>query len=300
MARSHGRIYVTIWQDEDFLALSPTVQRLYMFLVSQPNLSHLGVLPLTLRRWAKKAHGYKLDDLNADLADLEDAGFVVVDEDSEELLIRTLLRGDQVYKQPNVMRAAIASAPSVNSDAIKRALLTEIDRLDLGDRRDADGLLASLREALSVPERDGPDDPNRTLPGTTNEGFGEGFPEGSAVGQGEPPTHARARPLPLPPLSERVRQPKADDEPRGFGEFWMAYPRKVGKAAAKRAYAKALKTTTPEDLRAAVERYARQRQGEDPNFTAHPASWLNAGRWEDVEPPRTAPVEREVAVRTDW
>jgi len=30
-----------------------------------------------------------------------------------------------------------------------------------------------------------------------------------------------------------------------------------------------------------ARRYAEARAGQDPQYTAHPATWLNAGRWDD-------------------
>ena len=66
-----------------------------------------------------------------------------------------------------------------------------------------------------------------------------------------------------------------------FNEFWSIYPRKVGKVAAQRAFQKACMTLgDPKPILVGVTRYR-----DDPNrvdaFTAHPTSWLNAGRWED-------------------
>ena len=65
-----------------------------------------------------------------------------------------------------------------------------------------------------------------------------------------------------------------------FEVFWKAFPRKVGKQAAEKAYAKAIKTTEENVIIAGALRYA-----DDPNrvdtFTAHPTTWLNAGRWAD-------------------
>lgn len=69
-------------------------------------------------------------------------------------------------------------------------------------------------------------------------------------------------------------------ETSSFDEFWIAYPRKVGKQAAIKAFTKALKVSPVEEILAGARRYA-----EDPNrvdaFTAHPTTWLNAGRWAD-------------------
>lgn len=70
-----------------------------------------------------------------------------------------------------------------------------------------------------------------------------------------------------------------------FDEFWKAYPRKVGKGAARKAWAKAIKTSPATDITAAATRFAAERAGKDPKYTPHPASWLNAERWSD-EPER--------------
>lgn len=69
-----------------------------------------------------------------------------------------------------------------------------------------------------------------------------------------------------------------------FEMFWNAYPRKVGKQAAIKAFAKAAKTVSTDEIIAGAIRYAN-----DPNrvdaFTAHPTTWLNAGRWADAPLP---------------
>lgn len=77
--------------------------------------------------------------------------------------------------------------------------------------------------------------------------------------------------------------------PDGFEEFWQAVPRKVAKDKARPAYVKALRKTDARTLIEAMRRYAQSRIGEDPQYTAHPASWLNAGRWQDEPPPQVAP-----------
>jgi len=66
-----------------------------------------------------------------------------------------------------------------------------------------------------------------------------------------------------------------------FDEFWTIVPRKVGKGKARTAYAKAVKKVSPERIFSAMQRYAAARADQDPQYTAHPASWLNAERWDD-------------------
>ena len=73
-----------------------------------------------------------------------------------------------------------------------------------------------------------------------------------------------------------------------FDQFWAAYPRHVGKLAAMKAYAKALRLASPEQILAGVEVYKRIK----PPYAdwAHASSWLNAGRWMDE--PDQQPVAR--------
>lgn len=66
-----------------------------------------------------------------------------------------------------------------------------------------------------------------------------------------------------------------------FDRFWAQYPRKVGKIAAEKAFTKAMKRTTLEQMLSGLELLKRETAGKDIDFTPHAASWLNAGRWDD-------------------
>lgn len=66
-----------------------------------------------------------------------------------------------------------------------------------------------------------------------------------------------------------------------FDQFWACFPRRVAKIAAKKAYDKALKQTTHQEIMAGVERYAFHTRNTEHQYIKHPASWLNAGCWED-------------------
>ena len=68
-----------------------------------------------------------------------------------------------------------------------------------------------------------------------------------------------------------------------FVRFYAVFPRRVAREAARKAFAKALKTVTVEELVAGAERY-RDDPDRDPRYTAYPATWLNAGRWADERP----------------
>lgn len=98
-----------------------------------------------------------------------------------------------------------------------------------------------------------------------------------------------------PPVS-----PDGETSPRGerdaaFAAFWAAYPRKVGKQAALKAFGK-IKGVPVETILHAIEAQKKTDswQKDGGQYIPHPATWLNQGRWED-EPYSPATQEYE-----DW
>ena len=69
--------------------------------------------------------------------------------------------------------------------------------------------------------------------------------------------------------------------------LWKLYPRKVGKAAAFKAMAKALRKKPFDAMLLAVGAYAKHvvRTDVDPQFIPHPATWFNQGRYDDETAP---------------
>jgi hypothetical protein len=93
-----------------------------------------------------------------------------------------------------------------------------------------------------------------------------------------------------PQVNRRIttKQEKKEDTPVGFEEFWNAYPRKVGKQEAWRAWLKlrpspALRATILEALR--KHKTSGQWTKDAGRYIPHPATWLNGARWEDVVEP---------------
>ncbi len=94
-----------------------------------------------------------------------------------------------------------------------------------------------------------------------------------------------------PPKHPTRRKPKKPDEPdSNFEAFWSAYPKPVAKPAALKAWQAAVKRASPEDILAGVQRYAEERDGEDPQFTKHPATYLANDCW--LDPPKQPHARR--------
>jgi hypothetical protein len=80
-----------------------------------------------------------------------------------------------------------------------------------------------------------------------------------------------------------------------FDQFWQAYPRRIGKIAARKAFDKAIKNgATLTQILAGIGLYLQYK----PVYAdyCHPASWLNAGRWMDEW---AEPIKPAMAV-SDW
>ncbi|CAB4139579.1 hypothetical protein UFOVP338_58 [uncultured Caudovirales phage] len=68
-----------------------------------------------------------------------------------------------------------------------------------------------------------------------------------------------------------------------FDDFYQAYPRKIGKQTALKAYDRALKSTTHDAIMQGVLKYKNDIASKKttPEYIKHPSSWLNAGCWDD-------------------
>jgi hypothetical protein len=155
MARREARIVTTIWGDPAWRSLSAGAQWLYLFLISQPDIAHDGVISLRERRWAKNAEGVTPGEITAYLKELDTAGYVLVDEATEEVLVRSFMRHDQVYLQPNLMSAAVSHLGGVESHRVRRAIYSEVTRIvrENGDRGRAAAGLRPLTEKQKIPIR---------------------------------------------------------------------------------------------------------------------------------------------------
>lgn len=84
------------------------------------------------------------------------------------------------------------------------------------------------------------------------------------------------------------------DDP-DFTAFWSAYPRKVAKPAALKAWRSAKSRPPLADLLAALDRHKGSEQWQAARFIPHPASWINGQRWDDQLP--TANEHKPPALR---
>lgn len=187
MARSHARVFTSIWGDPDFCALSRAARHMYLYLLSQPDLEHSGIIGLRVNRWADNCADETPGSIRDALGELEKARFVAIDWQKEELLVRSLIRRDEVWRQPNVFKAAATSARNTRSALIRTVLLAELERLD----RDAAtrevvnvcaALIQELRASLPSPSPDPSGNSSRTPSEPFERGSQEAAWKGSSNG----------------------------------------------------------------------------------------------------------------------
>jgi hypothetical protein len=302
MARTHGRIYSRIW-DGDFRDLSRNAQWTYKFLLSQADLNQAGLIGLRLRRWADSALDVSPDDLLGDLEELERARWVVVDHDAEEVLVRTFIRNDGVYRQPNVMLAAGNDAREMRSPKLRAALLLELDRIPVHELSDeakgngarspraiVEGVIGTLREAFadapamvaamaSVPHPRGSENPSSGVTATPLARVSPSpSPSPIQLTPSSPGIEQETLAV-VTPIGATVPKPTKLDEQ--FAEFWSYYPRKVGKDDGRKAWDKARRRVTVEVILAGVKRMAADPNLPQPKFIPHPSTWLTRGGWDD-------------------
>ncbi|MCV7434838.1 hypothetical protein [Mycolicibacterium bacteremicum] len=191
MANSAALIRESIWRDRDFRSLPRGAQATYVQLCSQKDLDCAGLLTLNVGLLAKGCDQIDKAAILADLAVLEDHRFVFVDDETDELFIRSYMRTAQVVKSPNIFKSALKSAGMVESDKLRAEVAAELRRLH---RAEADKLADELNPSGS--HRPDPTKGSGTLPengtlpepSSTGTGLGLGSPSvGGYLGEGTAP-----------------------------------------------------------------------------------------------------------------
>ena len=141
MARKHARLMVSVWDDEDFTSLTSVEQNVFFALISSRDLSWCGVVPYLPKRLARNASDLTERKVVAAIARLSDTRFVVVDDETDEILVRRFIHHDEVMKQPNVAKGMATSTKRVHSQHLSAVIIDELAR-ELADEPDLKGWAA--------------------------------------------------------------------------------------------------------------------------------------------------------------
>ena len=258
MAREFAQIRLSIWMDDDFTTLSTEQQLVYLMLSSQPTINLAGVLDYLPGRLARLSGGLTAGKVGRIIGELEERSFVFLDTDTEELLVRSLIRTSGAWKTPNSAQAIALNTQQVMSRKLRAVLLTELHRIvqeamTAGQWEKSRTVLATCAATL---EHTGINpwvkgSPNPSVKGLPGEGEGEGD-----VRDGE--GHGAK--------TEIVRS-----TPGAFDQWWTHWLRKKAKGAG---------------LTALCEGAARyfdwvERNHIEDRYIVGPGKWLRDKRWAD-------------------
>lgn len=315
MARDYARIMTVIWKNREFRALHEAEQRVYLLLVTQPDIDAAGVLRVSLDWWADMAVDSTPEAIAGSLSKLEQGRFIGLDRLTGEVLIRSFIRWDGGHHNPKRRPVIARAVDEVRSDRLVEMIGGELRRVgapELMPDRQPGALSADHESDLSeYPDEDDAGDPNEFtssqvewLPGSE-----PGSEPGSrlvttSVGSRETATNNPGTTTQPARRAERDGADAADaalEIDDGFEEFWALYPRKAKKVDAKKAWRSVIRrkvhhTRVIQAARAHAAAWLLE--GKEQRFIPYPASWLRAGAYDDIpELPRDPPpAGRHLAV----
>lgn len=129
MPRDRATLRTDLWADLDWRNLSIGAQWLYEYLLTTPSLSYVGVADWRPNRISKLARELTTDQVREYAEQLAEARFVVVDDETEEICVRSFLRHDGALKNPNLWKSIGKAFADTSSPTILKAIAREVVRL---------------------------------------------------------------------------------------------------------------------------------------------------------------------------
>lgn len=301
MARDYGRIRVTVWQDEDFTALTVKAQQLYFYLVTQAKIDMAGVVPWRPRMAVRTASDLTVQDVENAMAELESRRFILLDEDTDEALVRSFIRNDEVLRSPNMAKALVKAWRGIDSKILRQVVAFEVIRL-----RNSDPSLKGMENCGAILAHSALD-PSQNPFGKGSEKDSRGTVQGEPLQEGMPNNHNHnhilnnhnqdsAQSVASSIDAKRNASSDAHNRDERFAKFWSEYPIKRDKKKAYKPFLKALDRTSLDQLIDGARQYA-QDPNRDDKFTKYAEGWLNGDCWNDGPlPVRTAGSGSRTAV----
>jgi len=152
--RNFARFTTSLYRDPDFTSLTFEQQGVYFMLGLQPEVTAAGTLALTTGRWSRHAANCNRRELEELIVALEHhAGrHLVVDEDTEELLIRKFIKWDGGWSNSKRLPVVIEAVKAIVSVHIRDIAVEELRRIGSGIPHNATEKLARDAVSLKVEE----------------------------------------------------------------------------------------------------------------------------------------------------
>lgn len=129
MAMDHAQVRRDIWSDEDFRELPQSSQWLYLHIITSPTLSYCGVADWRPARIAALTSDMGPRDVDLAAVDLECNHYLVIDRDTEEVLVRSWVKHDGLMGKWNMAAALARTYGEVASKVLRGVIVYELHRL---------------------------------------------------------------------------------------------------------------------------------------------------------------------------
>lgn len=156
MARTIARLQVAALDDPEFQALTPTAQWAYWVILQQRRLTLAGSLDYQPTRWAAASNHANPTMITGAVEELIAHRYVIVDPDTDELIIRTFVRHDLDASRLSAptMKGFWSAWEGIYSTALQAAVIGGIDD-DLWDRMLPHAPVEAVEIHDSLPTRAG-------------------------------------------------------------------------------------------------------------------------------------------------
>lgn len=217
MAREYAQLRHDIWSDDEWRDLTVPAQHLYMVILSDGDLSYCGVTDWHPGKLSQRSGENTGRDTLLAAAELSERFFLVIDEETEEVLIRSYLRHDPLMRNPRLAVTMAKDFGRIASNKIRAVVVHELARLkkeepDLG-AWEKPQVKTVLRQKAVNPREVETDLP---IGAATYLGVGLGVTDGKGLGSVyQPPTTATATTTATPTSSKEDAGPKSDSSPQG-------------------------------------------------------------------------------------
>lgn len=150
--RQYALIHRAILDDPSWRCLTRSQQNLYLLLLLKLSTNLCGVVDWHPKKLAVNASDMTVETIEADAVVLEKKLYIVRDEDTDEVLIRSFLRNDAPLKSSKTAIAVRSSYTDTASSKLRGVIVFELQRL-YKEQRDWQGW-DQVRDLLDLPSID--------------------------------------------------------------------------------------------------------------------------------------------------
>jgi len=287
MARDRANVRTDMWNDDDWRELSVPAQHLYLHLLSAPTLSYAGIADWRPARLSGMSKGATRLSIERAGAELVEKFFVVCDDETEEILVRSFLKYDGLLHKPNVAKAMVKAFEKTVSATLRAVIVHELRKLhDSHPELNA----FSVPEVAALLSR-----PSTNAKELTAKGSQKGSQKGSEV---DPSLLTTNYLLPTTDYSLPAKAETETDTTDYFAMVWKSWPKKDDRKGAKAKWKIAVEEFGQSERQLAeiavthAQAYAAYRTKQ---FTPALVVWLNKARW-DNELPQPEESKQQSAV----